>query len=366
MEQVKGQIYEITGISDIVRGDTDANETATAQRLKSSYGNLRLKSIQDEAIRFATDLLKIKAQIICNFYSPDAMLKIASVDQFNQADQEFIMPAIQLLKDKSTVGFRIDIETDSMVQLDENQVKADRVEFLSAVGKFIKEGSEVALSNPSAVPMMMEMLKFGVSAFKAGKNLEGVIDQAADQMKQAAAQAQANPPPNPEMIKAQAQQQSDQMKMQMQSQISQQELQAKMQADQQSAQMQAQLDQHKQELQAQQIAQQNQIEAQRDTQKIQLEAEAEARKQAFDNQMEQSKLDFEHWRVEIESNTKIEVAEIAANATLQLAQIQAAKDAVEGKEEKPATVAPAINIHMPSNKSTIRKNSDGSYTKEDS
>ena len=326
MEQVKGQIYEITGMSDIIRGDTDANETLGAQKLKTTYGNLRLKSIQEDAIRFATDLLKIKSQIICNFYSPEALLKIASVDQFNEADQQYIMPAVQLLKDKSTVGFRIDIETDSMVQLDENQVKQDRVEFLGAVGNFMKEGSEVAMSNPTAVPMMMEMLKFGVSAFKAGKNLEGVIDEAAEQMKQAAAQAQANPPPNPEMIKAQAQQQSDQMKMQMQAQISQQEIQAKMQSDQQMAQIQAQLDQHKQELQAQQVAQQNQIEAQRDMQKIQLEAESESRKQAFEHQMAESKLEFERWRVQLEADTKIAVAELAANTSLQTTAMSSSND----------------------------------------
>ena len=36
MAQVKQQIYDITGISDIIRGQTNASETATAQQLKGN------------------------------------------------------------------------------------------------------------------------------------------------------------------------------------------------------------------------------------------------------------------------------------------------------------------------------------------
>jgi hypothetical protein len=71
MEQIKGQVYEITGISDIIRGQTSASETATAQQLKGQYASLRLKSYQDEIAKFATDLLRLKAQIICGKFAPE-------------------------------------------------------------------------------------------------------------------------------------------------------------------------------------------------------------------------------------------------------------------------------------------------------
>jgi hypothetical protein len=64
MEQVKGQIYEIMGIADIQRGQTDPNETLGAQIIKSNNASGRLKTMQQDVVNFATSLLCIKAQII--------------------------------------------------------------------------------------------------------------------------------------------------------------------------------------------------------------------------------------------------------------------------------------------------------------
>src|SRR5690606_38174270 len=45
-EQTKQAIYEITGISDIVRGATKATETLGAQQIKSQWGSLRIQKMQ--------------------------------------------------------------------------------------------------------------------------------------------------------------------------------------------------------------------------------------------------------------------------------------------------------------------------------
>jgi hypothetical protein len=63
---IKATIYEITGISDIVRGQGAASETATAQQIKGQYAGLRLKAMQEGVALFASELLRIKAQIICS------------------------------------------------------------------------------------------------------------------------------------------------------------------------------------------------------------------------------------------------------------------------------------------------------------
>jgi len=81
MEQVKQQIYDITGISDIVRGQTAANETATAQQIKGQYASLRLKTMQEQVAQFATQLLQLKAQVICKKFAPETILKISAAEQ---------------------------------------------------------------------------------------------------------------------------------------------------------------------------------------------------------------------------------------------------------------------------------------------
>ncbi len=223
MEQVKGQVYEITGISDIIRGQTVASETATAQQLKGQYASLRLKSYQDEVSRFATDLLRLKAQIICGKFAPNTILKMSSADQLSPEDQQHILPALQLLlgerlenpdaqSENPLRTFRIDVAADSMVYLDEQEEKDNRVEFLTAAGQFWSQAVPIVQAMPEVMPLMLSLLKFGASGFKVARTIEGEIDAMAAQITQKMQQAEANPPqppPDPKLEIAQLQAQTD-------------------------------------------------------------------------------------------------------------------------------------------------------------
>jgi hypothetical protein len=283
MDQVKGQIYEIMGIADIQRGQTDPNETLGAQIIKSNNASGRLKTMQHEVVNFATALLQIKAQIICQHFTEDTIIKISGAMQLSQQDQALIPQALALLKDEPAKNFRIEVTSDSMIYQDEQQEKQDRVEFLTAVSGFMQTALPVAQGVPELTPLLMEMLKFGVTAFKAGKGLEGLIDETADQFRQQAEAAKGQPkPPSPE-----------QQKMEMDMQIEQ----AKMQAEQQKLQMQAQIEQAKiegnialekakQEFQAQENQLKFQLEDQRNRQQMQMEMELEQTKMDTNNNKE--------------------------------------------------------------------------------
>jgi hypothetical protein len=240
MEQIKNQVYEITGISDIIRGQTEASETATAQQLKGQYASLRLKALQQDVAQYATELLRLKAQIVSGF-DPQTLMQISSADQLAEADKQYIEPALQMLSNKPLRNFRIDIAADSMVQIDEEAEKKDRVEFLTAVGTYIGKAAEVGAMAPMLVPLLMELLKFGVTGFKVGKSVEGTIDQALEQMKQ---QAQQPKPPDPkieaEKVKAQAEMQKAQMSVQVEQQ--------KAQIDERRMQMEEQHDQRQMQI----------------------------------------------------------------------------------------------------------------------
>jgi hypothetical protein len=218
MGQVKQQIYDITGISDIVRGASVASETATAQQIKGQYATLRLKTYQDEVARFASQILKIKAQIICQHFQAETIMKIGGADLLSETDYALVPKAIQLLQDNPMRTFRIEIATDSMLYADEVQEKQDRVEFLQATSSFIEKAIQGAQAVPELTPLLMDLLKFGVQGFRVGRTLEGEFDTFADAEKEKQMQAAANPQPpapDPEMIKAQAEQQKMQMEAQL-------------------------------------------------------------------------------------------------------------------------------------------------------
>ncbi len=70
-DQIKNVIYETTGISDILRGLTDPNETLGAQQIKTQWGSLRVQRKQAEVARFARDLFRLKAEIFATEGSTD-------------------------------------------------------------------------------------------------------------------------------------------------------------------------------------------------------------------------------------------------------------------------------------------------------
>ncbi|MCX6010219.1 MAG: molecular chaperone, partial [Chloroflexi bacterium] len=307
MEQQKQQIYDITGISDIIRGQTNANETATAQQIKGQYASLRLKAMQNSVSEFAQDLIKMKAQIMCKHFSPDTLAKLACVQQFSQDDQQLIGPAIQMLTQDPMMGFRVEIAADSMIQADEDQEKKDRVEFLTAAGGFLEKASQVGAGVPELVPVIMDMLKFGITAFKVGRTMEGEFDKVADEMKQKASQPQQQKP-DPEMMKIQAGQQTEQGKMQID--------QAKLQQESQASQMRLQMEQQRDQSAMQ-------LKAQTDQAKLQQDAQLEQMKFQHEQFMEQSRQDFERWKIEFQESTKITVAEISAKTTMDQALMSA-------------------------------------------
>lgn len=97
-QECKDIVYEITGISDIMRGATDAQETKGAQQIKSQWGTQRLKKMQSEFQRYVRDIIRIKCQIIANKFQPETIMEMtglklarddAEKDQIKQQQQAF-------------------------------------------------------------------------------------------------------------------------------------------------------------------------------------------------------------------------------------------------------------------------------------
>ena len=282
MDQVKGQIYELMGIADIQRGQSDPNDTLGAQIIKSNNASGRLKTQQHAVVDFATSLLTIKAQIICNHFTDDTLVKISGAMQLSEQDKQYIPQAIALLRDEASKNFRIEVTSDSMIYQDEQQEKADRIAFLAAVGSFMQTALPAAQASPELTPMLCEMLKFGVTAFKAGKQLEGIIDQTADDLRKQYEQSKGQQKPPPVEIQ----------KLQMEAQLEQ----AKMQS-------QMQLEKAKQEYQAQE----NQL-------KFQLEEQ----RNMMDREME---MKVAQMKMMTERNTQVLLAHINNGAKIEVARI---------------------------------------------
>lgn len=319
--QLIQDVYQITGISDILRGQTDPDETLGAQELKSQTGARRVRNAKDELSRFCRDIGQLVAEVIAEQFQPQTIAEMTGyayekmvppqdpaqaqmgggVPQMaSQAPsrQTFNDEVIELLRSDRMRGFLIDIETDSTIQPDEDAEKQRRVEFVTAVGQFMKEALPAAQMSPAIVPMLGETLLFMVRGFRAGRSLEETIERSMQQLQQQVTQAQGQP--NPEVQKAQ-----------MEAQMKQQELQGK-----------AQLEQQKMELEKEKMA----MEIQFKQQELELKKQEIAMKlqeMQAKMQLERQKAENDIQLAQIEAQQKQQIAEFEAQSKNEIAQREA-------------------------------------------
>lgn len=219
---IKNDLYEVTGIADIIRGSTQANETATAQQIKGRYATMRLSDKQGEVARFVRDILRMMAEIMCEHFAPETLLLMSDYDQSDDPGPEGVQKtaaAIQLLRDDKVRGFRIDIEDESTIAQDDQEDKQSRTDFITAVSAFLQQAIPAVQAVPELGELLGKMLLFAVRGFRVGRDMETTIEDALAQLQKAQKEAQGQPkPPTPEQIQAQSEQakmQADLQKTQM-------------------------------------------------------------------------------------------------------------------------------------------------------
>ena len=95
-EKTKADLYEITGLSDIIRGSSDPNETATAQQIKSQFGSMRINDRQREVQRFIRQIIRIMVDMICNKFQLETIKTISGIRLFTDAEKMIYAPGSPL------------------------------------------------------------------------------------------------------------------------------------------------------------------------------------------------------------------------------------------------------------------------------
>lgn len=186
------QIYELTGISDIMRGSTKASETLGAQQLKAQYGSVRLQFLQMEVASFVESALDIKAAIMLKMFQPETLVQRSNIAM--TADKDFVQPALQLMKNPM-FKYRVLVHADSMAVPEFNAERDARLQYLRAVSEFLQGMAPIVQANPGAAPYLLKMMQWGAAGFRVGRSIEGVLDEAVAAANKALAQPKPGPSP---------------------------------------------------------------------------------------------------------------------------------------------------------------------------
>lgn len=230
----------LSGISDIMRGETEASETLGAQRMKGQYGSIRVKTKCDEIVRLSRDVTRIAAELMAEYFRPDLLMKMAQMElptrkelkaqveaiedaaekemndlmekaaetkpdpeqaqeiqaQFLQAQNEIMEryapqlkrmeiavaseDVIDLLRDGKARNFAFEIETDSTILTDEVEAKDSAAQFYQAFTAGMSGMVSAASLGPEAVRMAGEVLKSTLAPYRPARSVMSAIDEFID------------------------------------------------------------------------------------------------------------------------------------------------------------------------------------------
>lgn len=263
-KQLLDDVYQITGMADIMRGDVDPDETATATRTKATWGSSRVRNKQQELARVAGETLQIMGQVIASKFQVETLTKMTNIKlipseaaraQLNQQMQAYFQtqqmqqqaqmqqrppqqpgqppaaspPAIQpppmamlkqmlaavgvsfsrptmqdvvslvqgpcwdevmeLLRDNTLRTFRIDVEADSTIAVDDEAEKEKAVEFVETIGKLVGSLMPLIQLAPELLPMAEQTVLYLVRRYRVGREMEEVIEKAFTSLSSQAQQA---------------------------------------------------------------------------------------------------------------------------------------------------------------------------------
>ena len=224
-EAIKGQIYELTGIADIVRGASKASETLGAQEIKAKFASVRISKLQTEVACFAAEILRIKAELMVKHFDPEILVKKSGILMTD--DAELVPQAVALLTSEEGFEWRITVTSDQIAQADYAMEKEDRIELLGAVSVYLEKAFPMVQQMPEAAPLIVNLLKWSVASFRGARDIESMLDRTLDAVIKQPPQPKPDPKAEAEKAKQAGEQQRMQQDMQMKQQTHQMDLQAK-------------------------------------------------------------------------------------------------------------------------------------------
>jgi hypothetical protein len=245
-QEIINNVQELLGVSDIMRGDTEAVETLGAQQLKAQYGSRRTRDRVKELERIARDAGRIMVEIFAEEFDIDTLLMMAQMElpteaevkrsikeieqeakkqikaleeqvaelaeqdpekaqqaaqQAEQQSQAIIAQASQavgkaaqsvtyeavkeLLEDTKTDPFIFDIETDSTIYPDEMAEKQARNEFMGALANGVQ--ALMPMVQSGGAEAAGEILKWNLDVYRPPRSLTTSIDEWIEALKNAPA-----------------------------------------------------------------------------------------------------------------------------------------------------------------------------------
>lgn len=232
-ERTKNSIFEITGISDLMRGLSDPRETAKAQQIKGMFGSLRFQDKQNMVQEHRKRIYRIIAEIIAEHYDeatlaemtctylPTKEQKLAldaqiqglqaqgqevSQDLLDKYNGMVNMPTwdevMNILRSDRLRNYTVDVETTATA-FDDHEQQTEAVD--SIANTYVQVAQMADQLSPAFLKGFIPIMRMKLSNCKLSSAISRQMEEALDEAyKEVDSEAKQPPQPTPEQQKLQA------------------------------------------------------------------------------------------------------------------------------------------------------------------
>ncbi len=242
-ERTKQNIYDITGISDLMRGMSDPRETAKAQQIKGIFGSLRFQARQMMVQEHRKKIYRIIAEIIAEHYDEptlaemtctylpteeqkmamQAQIELAQaqgkdvsqedLDKYNSMVNQPTWDAVMgILRSDKLRNYTVDVETTATA-FDDHEQQQEAIDKITQT--YITMAQLADQLSPELVKGFIPIMRMNLSSCKLSSAISRQLEESLDAAYKSVEQESKQPPqPTPEQEKLQADMQLESARLQ--------------------------------------------------------------------------------------------------------------------------------------------------------
>ena len=189
-QQRMDMFYQITGISDLIRGQTnpDSDKTYGERQLEGKFALNRIEPFQRKLQEWIKNNYQLGMEMALKLFSDESLDEYITPQTLDEEDKGRYLPALELLRSNKRRRFRVDFETDSTIAINEQWKRQQATELANTLTKAMESVANVAETQPELAGTELKVLKHLIGEFSDGKlfvdEIQDSIQQVIDRVSQ--------------------------------------------------------------------------------------------------------------------------------------------------------------------------------------
>ncbi len=162
--------YNVTGFSDLIRGQTSENDKTYGERqLEGKFALNRMEPYQQIAQEWLKDNFQLGMEMALKMFKDETLDEYITPQTLDPEDKQRYIPSLDLLRNNRRGRFRMDFETDSTISINQDWKKKQAIETANAITKMMESVAKTAQDMPELADAELRIMKHVIGELTDGK-----------------------------------------------------------------------------------------------------------------------------------------------------------------------------------------------------